>query len=123
MLDWLHSSGLFEVSHEQLQVTWKLNLEQKSTVLDIAFLYTLDAQIACLQIHWAESSMLFDHAAILINLPRKGWHGLCQGLSADNTQGQTTSQNQLTQEAATSMSRRVGYFRSVSRLMTKIFPY
>ena len=81
MMDWVISSGLTEVSHEPLQATWKPNLEQKSAVLDRAFLFTPDAQLAGLQIHWAESSMLFDHAAIMINLPHSvagmGFAGAC----------------------------------------------
>jgi hypothetical protein len=81
MLGWVNRACLTEVSHEPLRATWKLNLEQKSTVLDRAFLFTRDAQLASLQIHWTECSMLFDHAAILINLPHSvagmGFAGAC----------------------------------------------
>ncbi len=81
MLDWVIRACLKEVSHEPLSATWKQNLEQKNTVLDRAFLFTRDAQLASLQIHWTECSMLFDHAAILINLQhsvaRMGFAGAC----------------------------------------------
>ncbi len=73
MLDGVNRAGLTENSHEPLRATWKPNLEQKSAVLDRAFLFTRDAQLASLQIHWTECSMLFDHAAILINLPYIQW--------------------------------------------------
>ncbi len=81
MQGWVNRASLTEVSHEALLATWKLNLEQKSAVLDRAFLFTQDAQLARLQIHWTECSMLFDHAAILINLPHSvagtGFAGAC----------------------------------------------
>ncbi len=68
-LEWVKTSDLTEVAEEPLQTTWRPNLLQKRAGLDRAFLYVRDTPLARLKVHWAEPSILFDHAMILVNLP------------------------------------------------------
>ena len=85
------AAGLTEVADEPLQATWRPNLMQKRAVLDRAFVYIRDAQLARLKVHWAEPSILFDHAALLINLPYSeagmGFAGACLPLMQKEQQG------------------------------------
>ena len=61
-------SGLAEVAGEPLKATWRPNLVQKRAILDRAFLHVQDAPLVRLKVHWAETLIPFDKAALLINL-------------------------------------------------------
>ena len=100
-LEWVRTSGLTEVADEPLQATWRPNLLQKRAVLDRAFLYARDAPLARLRVHWAEPSILFDHAMILVNLPYSeagmGFAGACPPLMPRRQQGLKINLNKWTQ--------------------------
>jgi hypothetical protein len=99
--EWVASSGLAEVAGEPLEATWRPNLVQKRAILDRAFLYVRDAPIARLKVHWAEPSFLFDHAALLINLPYSeagmGFAGACPPLMQRSQQGLKINLNKWNQ--------------------------
>jgi hypothetical protein len=79
------------VADEPLQASSRPNLVQKQAVLDRAFVYIRDAPLDRLKVHWAEPSILFDHAALLINLPYSeagmGFVGAFFPLMQKNQQG------------------------------------
>ncbi len=90
-LEWVTAAGLTEVADEPLQATWRPNLMQKRAVLDRAFVCIRDAPLARLKVYWVEPSILFDHAALLINLPYSeagmGFAGACLPLMQKKQQG------------------------------------
>jgi hypothetical protein len=100
-LEWVTAAGLTEVADEPLQATWRSNLVQKRAVLDLVFVYIRDAQLARLKVHWAEPSILFDHAALLINLTYleagMGFAGACLPLMQKKQQGLKINLNKWSQ--------------------------
>ncbi len=102
-LDWVTTAGLTEMAKEPLQATWRPYLVQKRAVLDRAFLYICDASLARPKVHWAEPSLLlvFDHAALLINLQYSeagmGFAGACLPLMQRRQQGLKINLNKWNQ--------------------------
>ncbi len=100
-LEWVIESGL-TVADEPLQATWRPNLVQKRAALDGAFLYVSDAPLARLRVHWAEPSILFDHVALLINLPYldagMGFAGACPPLMQRRQHGLKLNLNKWNQK-------------------------
>ena len=68
--DWASQTRLQEVPSSQLKATWRACLHPKKAALDRAWVSPMDLPTSPLIIQWAASQPVFDHAMILLRLPK-----------------------------------------------------
>ena len=68
--DWASHNRLQEVPSSQLKATWRACLHPKKAALDRAWVSPMDLPTSPLVIQWADSQPVFDHAMILLRLPK-----------------------------------------------------
>ena len=67
---WASRQGLTEVQQRQVQPTWKASLRGSKAWLDRVWYYPVSLGISDLEVRWSKVDTLFDHALVMVRLPR-----------------------------------------------------
>ena len=83
---WASRNCLQEIKSTPLRATWRACLLQRKAVLDRAWIYPADIPDTSLTIHWNTTEPVFDHALIMVRLPKSmagtGYAGACRPLQS-----------------------------------------
>ena len=67
---WASRQGLTEVQQREIEPTWKASLCGSKAWLDRVWYYPVSLGISDLEVRWSEVDTLFDHALVMVRLPR-----------------------------------------------------